>query len=258
MDHTSGTSSAVTSCDNHLEKHWESTWLGNERWQQIKTLREDKEKAGKAPLLIRNSPRPTPKKPTPENPEMRKQALRIYESGKDAPKGKPWFPISRDYLSAPQMVAAPIVPTGFGASLAEYIFGPESGSQFNTADNCLVIHCSVEDAFLGGKSVLLPADLTGFPLKIWKVQITNLSTKNADLGRRTLGVVDGEVLAFKTGNRPAARFLYFYYGITLSRNKRDRQPGRRSSASSCLPESRSRRQRPGPSYATPCFSHWER
>ncbi|KAF7509091.1 hypothetical protein GJ744_008318 [Endocarpon pusillum] len=29
---------------------------------------------------------------------MRKQAIRVYESGEDAPKGKPWFPISRDYF----------------------------------------------------------------------------------------------------------------------------------------------------------------
>ena len=244
MDYTGGRSSAEISRNTRLEKHRETTRLGNERWQQIKTLREDKEKAGKAPLLTPDSTvpftptllalykdpiltlkRPTPDNPTPENPEMRKQALRVYESGKEAPKGKLWCPISRDYFSVPHMVAAPIVPTSLGASLTEYISGSGSSSRLNIADNCLLIHCSVEDAFVGGKFVLLPADSAKSPLKTWKIQITNVSAKNTDLGRRTLGVMDGEILAFKNDNRPAARFLYFLYVITLLRNKRDRQPG---------------------------------
>lgn len=156
---------------------------------------------------------------------MRLSALQVYESAKGAPKGKLWCPISQDYFNSSQMKSAHIVPHRITPSVVDYIFGLGSGSRLNTADNCLMIHGSVEEAFDNGSFVLLPSDPTESPIKSWKVQITNLAAKDRDIGRTTLAAVDGKCLSFKSDNRPAARFLCYHFVVTLLRNKRDRQPG---------------------------------
>ena len=44
------------------------------------------------------------------------------------------------------------------------------------------------------------------------------------MGKVTLKDVDGQQVIFKNGRRPASRFLYYHYVVTLLRNKRNRQP----------------------------------
>lgn len=44
-------------------------------------------------------------------------------------------------------------------------------------------------------------------------------------GRETLNDYDGKEIKFKNDNRPASRFLYYHFIVTLLRNKKNRQPG---------------------------------
>ena len=45
------------------------------------------------------------------------------------------------------------------------------------------------------------------------------------MGKVTLKELDGKEVVFKNNNRPASRFLYYHFVVTLLRNKRDRQQG---------------------------------
>jgi hypothetical protein len=213
--------------------------LGEELWDQIRGLKADEEKAGKAPVLgpdvevafkytllaLYKDPNLSSKRSTRVQAEMRKSAIQMYDAEKDAPKGKLWCPISQDYFETHYMKTAHIVPRRLGPSVVDYIFGSGTGSRLDTSDNCLFIHTSVERNFDNGNFVLLPADPTESPIKTWRVQLTNLAAKNSDMGRKFLADFDGQNVIFKNDNRPAARFLYFHFIITLLRNKRDRQPG---------------------------------
>lgn len=59
----------------------------------------------------------------------------------------------------------------------------------------------------------------------WKVQMTNTAAVNSDMGREILGDIDGRHVLFLNNKRPAARFLYYHFVVTLLINKRDRQHG---------------------------------
>lgn len=149
----------------------------------------------------------------------------MYEFAKGASNGKLWCPISQDYFDEQSMETAHIVPHRSTPSVPDYIFGLGSGSRLSTAENCLMVHASVERQFDNCSFVLRPSNPTESPIKSWKVQITNHLVRNADMGRTTLVGLDGKPLVFKNANRPATRFLYSHFVVALLPNKRDRQPG---------------------------------
>ena len=92
-------------------------------------------------------------------------------------------------------------------------------------DNCLLMHESVETAFDKGNFVLLPVDKSENPVLRWGIKMTNVAAANTDMGRVSLKQLDSKEIIFKNSNRPASRFLYYHFVVTLLRNKRDRQPG---------------------------------
>lgn len=89
-----------------------------------------------------------------------------------------------------------------------------------------MVHGSVENQYDKSSFVLLPFDPTESPIKSWKVRLTNLASRNADMGSTTLPALDGKCLNFENDNRPVERFLYYHFVVTLLHNKQDRQPGR--------------------------------
>lgn len=123
------------------------------------------------------------------------------------------------------MRAAHIVPRALQAELVDYIFGVRTGSRLNTADNYLIIHQQAEHALNNENFVLVPAKLNESPLRTWTLKLFNTAAINHDFSRKSLRDYDNEHLVFKNDNRPAARFLYYHFVVTLLRNKRDRQPG---------------------------------
>lgn len=213
--------------------------LGDDLWRQKQGLRELEEKSGKIPpigpdsqaafvytlLALYRDPHVHSKRSSSVQSAMRKSSIKVYESSKDAPAGHLWCPVSQDYCEARWMKAAHIVPSRLGASLVEYIFEPGASSRLHTPDNCLIVHATVESNFDNGNFVLIPADPTESPIKTWKIQIANWAAKHSQMGYKRLGDLDGKPLLFKNDRRPAARFLYYHFVVTLLRNKRDRQPG---------------------------------
>ena len=213
--------------------------VGDELWRQRQAARVDEEQAGKAPplgpdstgafvyalLALYKDPHISTKRSTAEQTQLRKSALITYESAKGGKYGKLWCPIMRDYFDKWIMRAARIVPRALGAGLVDYIFGVGTGSRLNTADNCLMIHEHAERALDNGNFVLVPANPNESPLRTWTLKVSNTAAINNNFGCKGLRDYDSEHLVFKNDNRPAARFLYYHFVITLLRNKRDRQPG---------------------------------
>lgn len=213
--------------------------VGNEIWRQRQAAREEEEQSGKALLLgpdstgafvyallaLYKDPHVSSKRSTAEQTELRRSALITYESAKGAKRGKLWCPITRDYFDEQALRAAHIVPRALGAGLVDYIFGVGTGSRLNTSDNCMMIHKDAERALNNGNFVLVPAKPNESPLRTWTLKVSNTSAINSDFGRKLLRDYEGEHLVFKNDHRPAARFLYYHFVVTLLRNKRDRQPG---------------------------------
>lgn len=188
--------------------------LRDELWKYRQNLRDEEEKAGKTPplgpdsegaftytlLALYKDPNTSSKRSSSEQSNMRKAAIERYESAKDAPPGKLWCPITQDYFDAGQMKAAHIVPRRLGPGVVDYIFGSGNGSRLNTADNCLIIHPFAEESFDNGSFVLVPADPKESPIKRWKIQMTNLSAKNRDFGKKTPAEYNDKELVFKNDN----------------------------------------------------------
>ena len=133
--------------------------------------------------------------------------------------------VSQEYHDRTNVHAAHIVPRALGPELVDYIFGSGSGSRLDSWDNCLLVHRDVETAFDNGDFVLLPIDASEIPILRWKVQMTNTAAILPDVGKTRLKTLDGKELSFKNEHRPALRFFYYHFVVTLLRNKRDRQPG---------------------------------
>ena len=212
--------------------------LGENLWKQNQLLREIKEEKGTAPelgpdsrgafvhvlLSLYEDPWKSGKRSSSGHGKMREEAIKEYEVESDAQEGKLWCAISGGFFDKSQMKAGHIVPHRLGAEAVDYIFGQGSGSRISSADNCILMHASVGTQFDNGSFVLLPVDPAEKPIKRWKIQMTNKSAINADMGRTFLKNLDGGEVQFKNSKRPAARFLYFHFVVTLLRNKRDRNP----------------------------------
>ena len=157
---------------------------------------------------------------------LKRTSVAVYEAGKDAPfEDKIWYCVTRRYYDREKVRAVHIVPHALGLELVDYIFGTGSGLRLDTADKCLSMHEDVEQSFSNDNFVLIPIDASEIPILRWRIQMTNLAAINSDLGKVTLGDVDGKEVLFKNDNRPASRFLYYHFIVTLLCNKRNRQPG---------------------------------
>lgn len=156
---------------------------------------------------------------------MVKAAKQAYQPSKGAPEGKYWCPISKDFFDCDSFKAAHIIPQSLEEGLVDYIFGKGESTRLNTADNCLYIHSSAEKSFDNGNFVLLPRDPHESPIKTWRIQVTNSFAVNCDMGRTRLGALHDTDVQFLTDSRPASRFLYYHFVVTLLRNKLYRNPG---------------------------------
>ena len=166
------------------------------------------------------------KRPTDIESQMKRTSIMVYEAKKDAPfKNKIWCCITRNYYDKDKVRAVHIVPHALGPAFVDYILGTGSGSRLDTVDNCLLMHQDVEHSFRKCNFVLIPVDARESPILRWRIQIANLAAINTDLGKVTLRDVDGKEVLFKNNNRPAARFLYCHFVMTLIWNKSYRQPG---------------------------------
>ncbi|MCJ1258541.1 hypothetical protein MMC24_006374 [Lignoscripta atroalba] len=213
--------------------------LGSDLWKLNRTLREHEEKEGKVPVLspdtegafiatllaLYKDPMTSNKRSSTNQTNMRRAAIQAYRSDLQAPEGKLWCPISKGFFDSADMKAAHIVPASLGPEVVDYLFGHGSGSRLSSADNCLIIHRTVERSFNDGNFVLLPINANDLPIQRWRICLTNSSAMSRDIGRTSLAVRNGSEVEFRTSFRPAARFLYYHFVVTLLRNKKYCQPG---------------------------------
>ena len=149
--------------------------------------------------------------------EMRRDAIQAYTPGKDAPSDDTyWCPIAQTYFPKEDVKAAHLVPYSVSRGLADYLFGEGSGSRMDKADDCLMIQNHLETSMDSQQSVVIPVDRNETPIKRWRVHITMDDAINKTLYPGTkLGDLDGRELAFKNENRPASRFLYYHFIVTI-------------------------------------------
>ena len=155
---------------------------------------------------------------------MKKAAVKLHEARKGAPmKGELWCPVLRAYYPRYQLRAVHIVPHALGPELVDYIFGMGAGSRLDSTDNCLLLHEFAGRAFEDGHFVLVPADKGEWPVRRWMIR--SIEMEGRIFPRVSLAGLDGQEVLFKNDNRPASRFLYYHFVISLLRSKRDRRPG---------------------------------
>ena len=225
---------------NHKVTNQRIVSLGGDLWKEQEELREYEEKTGLKPklgpdsraawvhtlLALYKDPYMTRNRSSQIQSNMKKQSIAKYEARKGAEaEGEIWCCITQGYYSQEDVRAAHIVPYTLGPELADYIFGSGSGTRVDTADNCLLMHEYVERAFDKGLFVLIPLDASEDPILWWKIKVTDTSALNTKVFDRRLESFDDKEVVFLNENRPASRFLYYHFVVTLLRNKKHRKPG---------------------------------
>ncbi|KAI4161915.1 MAG: hypothetical protein LQ342_004481 [Letrouitia transgressa] len=170
-------------------------------------------------------------KPSPMTP--RDDAIEKYASAVGAPEkgycGYLWCPVLHHWIEGDKMRCTHIVPHRLNRSIVDYIFEPGTSSRIETASNMLIIDRDVERHFNKGHIVFMPARPQQAPIMDWIVRVTNDDVRKKSLGGGVavlkLGDLDYRKLRFKSSFRPAVRFLYFHFVMTLLINKRDKRGG---------------------------------
>ena len=230
--------------NDHRKEHRETNKrivsLGSDLWTEQEALRQQEENEGRVQklgpdskgafvytlLALYKDPYNSQKSSSHIQSQMKEASMKVYGVREGSPiKGKIWCSISRNYFDQRNVGAAHLVPHALGPELVDYIFGSGSGSRLDKSDNCMLMHFTVEQAFDEGSFVLVPVDVSESPILRWRVQMTNLAAIDTEMGYRLLRELDGKEVVFKNSNRPASRFLYYHFVVTLLRNKRNRQPG---------------------------------
>ena len=104
----------------------------------------------------------------------------------------------------------------------------ETASRLFSADNGLLLHSRLEQAFDSGHFVIIPVDPKERPIRRWKTIVTSDAAQNRgnDIGDvQTLRDLDEREIQLPTQHRPAARFLYLHMILTLLRIRQYREPG---------------------------------
>lgn len=150
-------------------------------------------------------------------PNLRRAAIEVYDSRQGAEHTKTlWCPIIKEYAAQEDVIAAHIVPYSLNRGVAEYLFGHGSGVRMDTPDNCLMIFKKAEIAMNNHQLVFLPVDRDETPIKRWRIHLTMDDARGTLLyPGKPLGDLDGSELEFKNSNRPAARFLYYHFVLTI-------------------------------------------
>lgn len=224
----------------HRDTNQRIVSLGSDLWKEQEELRGYEEKMGLKPKLgpdskgafvhtllsLYKDPSTVRKRSSKIQSEMKKQSVARYEASKGAKeKGQIWCCITQAYHEQEDIRAAHIVPHSLSLELADYIFGSGSGTRMDSVDNCLLIHSSVERAFDRGQFVLIPLDAKEDPILRWKIKVTDNSALKTLIFTENLEDLDDREVVFLNMNRPASRFLYYHFVVTLLRNKKSRKPG---------------------------------
>ncbi|KAI9853715.1 MAG: hypothetical protein M1813_001831 [Trichoglossum hirsutum] len=221
----------IISLGDNLWKYKRELRSHDEGMGKITKLTPDYEGAFGATLLrLYKDPLVSRKRDSTKQSNMRRDAIKAYSARREDGTGKVLLrcTISNDYFPSDFVAAAHIVPASLGGEVADYIFGIGTGARIFSADNCIMMNKAIEGAFDSGNFVLLPLDTSENPIRRWKIVIVNHGSKHQQISlpnAKYLGDLDGQEVHFKTDYRPASRFLYYHFVVTLLRSRSYRQPG---------------------------------
>lgn len=226
---------------SHREANKRIVSLGDDLWTEQEEIKKQEEREGRVQklgpdsrgvyvatlLALYKDPQTSKKRSSETQSHMKNQSVTKYEARKGAlGKDTLWCCITQRHWPQDDVRAAHIVPHALGPGLAEYIFGSGAGLRMDTSDNRLLMHVSAERSFDNGNFVLLPVDASETPIVRWRIKLTNTAAMNSSIGSgEKLKDLDGQEAVFKNDARPASRFLYYHFVMTLLRNKKHRQPG---------------------------------
>lgn len=158
---------------------------------------------------------------------LREESIAFYRSKMDDTKdANLWCPVTNTEYVQDDMVAAHLVPRRIQAGLIEHLFGTGSYARIDTPDNCLIMYKKLEKPFDKHQIVLVPVDRDEMPLRRWKVRVIDESASNSkfDAHRRLIDL-DNQELDFRGNGRPASRFLYFHFVLSIFINREEKRPG---------------------------------
>jgi hypothetical protein len=220
--------------------------LGDDLWSEKRKLRKIHEQSGKIDLLTPDSdnafaaallrlykdPSMSKKRQTTIQSSLRTDTIKAYGAApsKDDLKYKGFLrcALTGEFHRAVRIRAAHIVPYALGEELAGYIFGPGQGLRLNRPENCFMMHMDIKKAFDNGNITLFPVNATARPVLRWKIILVNQDARNQLLEMKTVetvGDLDGREITFLTEQRPAFRFLYYHFVMSLLLCRTRANPG---------------------------------
>ncbi|KAI9815382.1 MAG: hypothetical protein M1832_005521 [Thelocarpon impressellum] len=221
--------------------------LGDELWKRNKELRDCLERENQIVPLTPDSDGAFVetllhlyKDPTTKNrsstaqSNMRRDSIEIYNAlparaGEAPHKNWLWCSVTAAFYDPSIVVAAHILPAAIKFGVASYLFGAGAAGRIFSTDNCLIMMKTIEAAFDAGSFVILPVDPMERPIRRWKTVVVDPAAMNTGFttpsGNRTMRDLDGKELVFRSEHRPASRFLYYHFVMTLLRARQLERPG---------------------------------
>jgi hypothetical protein len=210
--------------------------LGDDLWSERRKLRKIHEQSGKLALLTPDSdnafaaallrlykdPKMSKRSRSAMQSALRIDTIEAYAAtpteNDNKDKGHLRCALTGEFDRSIRIRAVHIVPYCIGEELAGYLFGPDQGLRLNRPDNCLMMHEDIELAFDNGNITIFPVDAVARPVLRWKIILVNQDARNQPLQLKTVstvGELDGKEIIFRTDQRPASRFLYYHFVVSL-------------------------------------------
>ncbi|KAI9823653.1 MAG: hypothetical protein M1826_007671 [Phylliscum demangeonii] len=151
---------------------------------------------------------------------MRTNTIDMYESLEPNGEGL-WCPIVGRFLPSSQMRAAHIFPYRLGSKVMALCFGKSSADEIMSPKNCLMVSSELETKFDQYLLVIVPVtdaeSSTGTIATRWQTRILDHGCESQPVKGTglTWGELDKRELVFRSDYRPAARYLYFHYVMSL-------------------------------------------
>ncbi|KAI4131439.1 MAG: hypothetical protein LQ347_002978 [Umbilicaria vellea] len=138
-----------------------------------------------------------------------------------------WCPVLHTFDdNTDNRVAAHIFPRRLGLRLMNLIFGPEAEEDLFGVRNGMIISAPIKAKFDKFQVVIVPAQprTEAHAVDDWVLRTVNHQIddyKVHEIGK-TFKEIDGRPLVFRSNARPAARYLYFHYVVSMLLAKSDR------------------------------------
>ncbi|KAJ5807395.1 hypothetical protein N7447_010851 [Penicillium robsamsonii] len=171
---------------------------------------------------------------TRQQANFRSTMIEVY-GAKHPTKPWLWDPIIGDYLEKEVIQASHLFPDMNGQDTMDAIFGKKRPAELFSPRNGLLLHRRLESYFDAGKFVIVP-DIPNYDnamvsaVKYWlegepreyRVRLIDPDWEKLDepvsrFSDLTFRQLDGRLLKFRSGFRPAARYLYFHYCVQILR-----------------------------------------